>query len=43
MGEKKDEPDRRQVLSRVGDALLLGMGCLAWMIAVVLIALLFWP
>jgi hypothetical protein len=39
MSEKK----KRQVLSKVGDALLLGLGCLAWIAAVVMIVLLFWP
>jgi hypothetical protein len=42
MGGKRDGRDRRRVLSTVGDALLLVIGCLAWIIAAVMIALLFW-
>jgi hypothetical protein len=40
---KKNRRDWFSVLSRMGDALLLGIGCLAWLAAIVLMALLIWP
>ncbi|MGI9452800.1 MAG: hypothetical protein ACR2QH_19495 [Geminicoccaceae bacterium] len=40
--EEKNGRDWSSVLSRVGDVLLLGIGCLAWLAAVVLMVLLIW-